>query len=273
MVAEGSSLATVARVLSRSPGTIARWVGRAGKFAPKFQERMVKRVKAKELQVDELRGYLEDRDQPTWVRSAIEVSSRLWTSVQIGRRIWRTTRLFFVMLRDQLDLTASRPLITTDAFKYNENCIFKTMSRRCLHAQIEKQVRGNRVVRIDRRLVLGSKGDLEEFFVESEDSKTINTSYIERLNLFKRNSCASLRRRTSCAAKAADALLSRIVLSRLYYNFIRPHGALRFDHTVTLLALLVDQKGLWEPLRLPGDGRTDILIESLTHGRRLSLLP
>lgn len=264
MVAEGSSLATVARVLERSAGTISRWMRRAGEFARAYQERTVTRVPATEVQVDELRGYLEDRETTAWVRSAIEVSSRLWTSVQISRRTWRSTRLFFVGLRDRLDLEHCRPLITTDSFKYNEECIRKTMEARCLHAQVEKQVRGNRVVRVDRKLVLGSKDDLDTFFSNSEDSKKINTSYIERLNLFKRNSCAALRRKTSCAAKVADALLGRVEISRLYYNFVRPHSSLRFGkkcRTPAQQAGLADRPLRWREVfmtPLPPESRPGV---------------
>jgi hypothetical protein len=101
----------------------------------------------------------------------------------------------------------------------------------CLHAQVEKTIHGNRVIRIVRKFVIGARDDFDAFFAESCDSKKVNTSYIERLNLFKRNSCAALRRKTSCAAKAVDALLQRIEISRLYYNFIRPHSSLCFGKT------------------------------------------
>jgi IS1 family transposase len=90
------------------------------------------------------------------------------------------------------------------------------MRHLCLHAQVEKTVHGNRVMRVTRNYVIGALEAFDEFFAESCDSKKVNTSYIERLNLFRRNSCAALRRKTSCAAKVADALLGRIEISRLY---------------------------------------------------------
>ena len=62
----------------------------------------------------------------------------------------------------------------------------------------------------------------------SEDSATLNTSFIERLNLTIRQASAYLRRRSPCHARGADQLRSHVELVRCHYNFVRPHRALRF---------------------------------------------
>ena len=63
---------------------------------------------------------------------------------------------------------------------------------------------------------------------ESEDSETLNTSFVERLNLTIRQGSAYLRRRSPCHARGADQLRSHVELVRCHYNFVRPHRALRF---------------------------------------------
>ncbi len=52
--------------------------------------------------------------------------------------------------------------------------------------------------------------------------------FIERLNLTIRQGSAYLSRRTLSHARATDTLESHLELLRCYYNFVRPHGALKF---------------------------------------------
>jgi hypothetical protein len=66
----------------------------------------------------------------------------------------------------------------------------------------------------------------------SEDSVKLNTSFAERLNLTIRQGSASLGRRTICQARWKQRLEDHIELFRCYYNFIRPHRALKFGRAV-----------------------------------------
>ena len=68
----------------------------------------------------------------------------------------------------------------------------------------------------------------DEALTHSEDSSTVNTSFIERLNLTIRQSSAYLSRRTLSHARATHTLDAHLELLRCYYNFVRPHRALRF---------------------------------------------
>ena len=56
----------------------------------------------------------------------------------------------------------------------------------------------------------------------------MNTSFIERLNLTIRQGSAYLRRRSPCHARAKETLEDHLELLRCYYNFVRPHRALKF---------------------------------------------
>ena len=75
---------------------------------------------------------------------------------------------------------------------------------------------------------IGTAARLKAAIVESEDSETLNTSFIERLNLTIRQASAYLRRRSPCHARGADQLRNHVELVRCHYNFVRPPGALRF---------------------------------------------
>jgi hypothetical protein len=57
--------------------------------------------------------------------------------------------------------------------------------------------------------------------------KTINTAFIERLNLLVRQRVPALARRTLAAAKHEIGLEQELNLRSGYYNFVLAHGSLR----------------------------------------------
>ena len=86
-------------------------------------------------------------------------------------------------------------------------------------------------MRVDRCLAIGTQKRLDEALLKSEDSGTLNTSFIERLPLTIRQGSAYLSRRTPCHARCADRLRQHVELLRCYYNFVRPHRGLKFGTT------------------------------------------
>jgi hypothetical protein len=80
----------------------------------------------------------------------------------------------------------------------------------------------------DRRAQIGAAWRLEETLRDSEDSSKLNTSFVERLNLTIRQGSAYLFRRTIYHARWKERLEEHLKLLRCYYNFVRPHRALRF---------------------------------------------
>ena len=69
-------------------------------------------------------------------------------------------------------------------------------------------------------------------FMHQGNSSTLNTSFIERLNLTIRQSSAYLSRRTLSHARSTERLDEHLELLRYYYNFVRPHGALKFGREI-----------------------------------------
>ena len=101
------------------------------------------------------------------------------------------------------------------------------------------------VTKSGRRRRYRSASRLNAALLASEDSETLNTSFVERLNLTIRQGSAYLRRRSPCHARGADQLRGHVELLRCYYNFIRPHRALRFGRetrTPAMQAGLVSQR-------------------------------
>ena len=179
------------------------------------------------LQADELYTFVGSKSRAIWLFAIIEVSSRLWAASRLGRRSYRNTMAVFndVLLRGRL---VGSPLIATDGFEYYFTVIVRLMGPACVYGQVLKTRKNNRVIRVQRRVKIGTTSRLRDALLESEDSETLNTSFIERLNLTIRQGSAYLRRRSPCHARGADQLRGHVELLRCHYNFVRPHRALKF---------------------------------------------
>ena len=224
---EGVSLSAIARIERLAWNTVARWLERAALVCRRFSDGRTTGVVATELQADEIRSFTGGKTRPTWVFAAIEVWSRLWTSTVVGRRSYRNTLALIRDVASRMTFAAG-PVIVTDGFAFYGTAIRRVFGPAALYAQVIKTRRHDRVVRVDRRAVIGAAWRFDEALTHSEDSSTVNTSFIERLNLTIRQSSAYLSRRTLSHARATDTLDAHLELLRCYYNFVRPHRALRF---------------------------------------------
>ena len=247
---EGVSISATARVTGRSRNTIARWLERASTAAKLFNQRMLRDFDILELQADELCTFIGSKSRPTWLFATIEVWSRLWAGSVLGRRSSRnaTAVLDDVILRGRL---VGSPLIATDGFEHYFGVIVSLFGSACVYGQVLKTRRNDRVVRVERRVKIGSASRLKAALWESEDSETLNTSFVERLNLTIRQGSAYLRRRSPCHARGADELRGHVELLRCYYNFIRPHSALKFGRetrTPAMQAGLVSTRLHWSDI-------------------------
>ena len=107
----------------------------------------------------------------------------------------------------------SYPLITTDGFKFYERVIGRVFGPACVYGQVIKTRRNDRVVRVERRAVIGA-GRLKQALRNSEDSVKLNTSFVERLNLTIRQGSSYLGRRTLCQARGKQYLDDHLELLR-----------------------------------------------------------
>ena len=165
-----------------------------------------------------------------WVLTTLEVWSRLWVSARVGRRSLQQIKNA-ILNAMQRGLIKHRFLFTTDGFEMYEWAAKRLLRGVCIYGQVIKKRRENRVVRVDRRLLLGTQAELEETLFHSEDSSTLNTSFVERHNLTIRQGCSCLGRRKPFHARRTEFLEGQVVLLMAYYNFLRPHWALKFGTT------------------------------------------
>ena len=244
---EGVSLSATARVTGHSRNTIARWLERASTAARRFNDRRLRDFDLIELQADELCTSIGKKSQTCWLFATIEVSSRLWAGSVLGRRSDRNARAVIsdVIRRGRV---VGCPLIATDGFEYYVGAVGVLFGSTCVYGQVLKTRRNNRVVRVERRVKIGTATRLKAALWESEDSETLNTSFVERLNLTIRQGSAYLRRRSPCHARCEERLRGHVELLRCHYNFVRPHRALKFGRetrTPAMQAGVVSTRLTW----------------------------
>ena len=158
----------------------------------------------------------------------------------VGRRSYRNTWALMRDISTRMEF-ATCPLIVTGGFDFYEKVIRRVFGPAVLLGQVLKTRRHDRIVQVDRRERMGASWRFEAGLTHSEDSSTLNTSFIERMNLTIRQGSAYLSRRTLSHARSEDKLEEHLELLRCHYNFVRPHGALKF-HQLVIHALYVGEQ-------------------------------
>jgi hypothetical protein len=95
-----------------------------------------------------------------------------------------------------------------------------------LYGQLTKHYRRRRLVRVERRALLGSLDPLTAALRACGESGTIQTAFVERLNLTVRQAVTALTRRTWSIAQSPAELVLHLEWWRAYYHVIRPHASL-----------------------------------------------
>ena len=229
-------MSAISRVEGLAWNTVARWLERAAAVCRRFSQGRVTGFVVEELQADEIRSFTGGKTRPTWIFAAIEVWSRLWPSTVVGRRSYRNTWALVRDISTRMEF-ATYPLIVTDGFDFYEKVIRRVFGPAVLYGQVLKTRRHDRIVQVDRRERMGASWRFEAGLNNSEDSSTLNTSFIERMNLTIRQGSAYLSRRTLSHARSEDKLEEHLELLRCHYNFVRPHGALKFGREVRTPAM------------------------------------
>ena len=113
----------------------------------------------------------------------------MWAGSVLGRRSDHNARAVIndVVRRGRMVGCA---LIATDGFEYYLGAVGDLVGSACVYGQVLKTRRNSRVVRVERRVKIGTADRLHAALWESEDSDTLNTSFVERLTLTIRQASA-----------------------------------------------------------------------------------
>ena len=88
-----------------------------------------------------------------------------------------------------------------------------------------KSYRRRRIVGVQHRVIFGAAQAVASILAKR--GWTINTSFVERLNLDFRQHVAAIGRRVTTLCKHEAGLRQQLTLFQVYHNFVLPHASLR----------------------------------------------
>src|SRR5207302_6223733 len=94
-----------------------------------------------------------------------------------------------------------------------------------LYAQVVKSYRRRRIVGVKHRVVFGTQLAIEQ--VLATCGWTINTAFVERLNLDIRQRVAAVGRRVNTLCQGEAGVRDQLALFQVSHNFVLPHASLR----------------------------------------------
>jgi len=183
---------------------------------------------------------------PSWIWTAMDPRSTLLVVVEVGSRTLAMAQRVVHQVRRVL-APGCVPLFLTDGLKDYGTALLTHFgfwlhpARRqdrgprlkprwmplpaLLYAQVVKSCRRRRVVGVTHRVVFGTRLAIEPILARC--GWTINTAFVERLNLDLRQRVAAIGRRVNTLCQGEAGMRDQLALFQVYHNFVVPHASLR----------------------------------------------
>ena len=84
---EGLNKSAIARVKQIAWNTVARWLEKAAHSCRRFNHRRIATLAVAELQADEIRTIVGNKEHPVWIFTTIDVWSRLWPATIVETKL------------------------------------------------------------------------------------------------------------------------------------------------------------------------------------------
>ena len=229
-----------ARVFEVAPNTVLQWLVEAAEQLHAFSASFLCDLHREQLQLDELYAVLRKRKageisdeatikrlerSPSWVWTAMDPKSKLLVVVDVGSRTLAMAQRVVHQVTAML-APGCVPLFLTDGLKEYGTALLShfgtwTQPERrqakgprpkprwmplpsLLYAQVVKSYRRRRIVGVKHRVVFGTQRAIEQ--VLSACGWTINTAFVERLNLDLRQRVAAVGRRVTTLCQGGGGL-------------------------------------------------------------------
>jgi len=251
MMVEGVSIRAISRMTGASKNTIVKLLADAGEAFSDYQDRTLRGLTCKRVQVDEIWAfvYAKAKNVETakaapegagdcWTWMAIDADTKLIPSFYVGARDADAAQTFIADLAGRL---ANRVQLTSDGHKPYLEAVEQSFGADIDYAMLIKHY-GAPVGALGRY----SPGDctgIELRRVEGRpDPAHVSTSYAERANLTLRMGSRRFTRLTNAFSKKVENHAHSVAIHTMHYNFVRIHQTLRC--TPAMAAGVTGQ--LWE---------------------------
>jgi IS1 family transposase len=236
LLVEGNSMRSTSRIADVSINTVTKLLIDAGKVCSDYQDRALRSLPCKRLQLDEIWAFCyakqrkvlfakaapeEAGDIWTWV--AIDADTKLVPSWRIGDRSGATAIEFVCDLSKRL---TNRVQVTSDGHRAYLEAVEAGFGADVDYAQLIK-LYGEVPHPAGRYSPAQINGTMTFCCTGNPDPKHISTSYVERQNLTMRMSMRRFTRLTNGHSKKAENHAHMVSLHFMHYNFCRIHKSLR----------------------------------------------
>jgi IS1 family transposase len=236
-LAEGCSMRSTARLTGVAKKTVERMLVAAGRTCAAYQDKVMRNLYCKLLQVDEIWSftYAKQKNVPehlkgrkdvgdTWTWIAMDSQSKLVPCWHVGKRDATDAYKFINDLAPRL---SSRVQLTSDGLKAYVEAIEGAFGAEIDYAQLVK-LYGNEnqssEVRYSPAVCTGSR---RTRITGNPNRKLISTSHIERQNLTLRMNNRRFTRLTNGFSKKLENHKHAAAIHFMHYNFCRIHTTLR----------------------------------------------
>jgi len=237
-IVEDNSVRSTSRLCGVEKKTVLNYLALAGENCERFLSDRIRNVKASDVQLDEIWGYVakkeghklppeanDDTIGDAYTFIALERSSKLVLAWHLGKRDSDNTDAFVNKVR-RATKDGERFELCTDGFGPYPSAIATALHDRADYSKVVKQYSKHEEGR--ERYSPGEFVSVEKTAMMGEpDLKRATTSHIERQNGSLRQWCKRLTRLTYAFSKKWDNLKAALALHFAYYNFCRVHSSLR----------------------------------------------
>jgi IS1 family transposase len=280
-LAEGLGIRATARVFEGDANTVLSWRVEAAEHLRAFSAYFLCDLHLEQLQLDELyavvralkAGEISDDEaikrlerSPSWVWTAMDPKSKLLVVVDVGSRTLAMAQRVVHQVTQGLAPTCI-PWFLTDGLKDYGTALLAHFGhwmqpeRRqdkgpmpkprwmplpaLLYAQVVQSYRRRRIVGVKHRVVFGTQLAIEQ--VLATCGWTINTAFVERLNLDIRQCVAAIGRRVNTLCQGEAGVRDQLALFQTYHNFVLPHASVRQPLPVPEVTNGHGSAKLWQP--------------------------
>lgn len=237
MMVEGMSIRAISRMTGASKNTIVKLLADAGEACLAYQDKALRGLPCKRLQVDEIWSFVGAKEKNAsveqkaagmgdiWTWTAICADTKLIPSWYVGERDSEAAMTFMDDLAPRL---ANRVQITSDGHKPYVNAIEGAFGGDVDYAVLQK-IYGSAAEGQKRYSPAECIGVVRNRVEGNPDPKHVSTSYAERQNLSMRMGMRRFTRLTNAFSKKVANHVHAISIYFMHYNFVRIHQSLRMS--------------------------------------------
>jgi len=236
-LAEGCSMRSTARLTGVAKKTVERMLVSAGRACATYQDKAMRNLPCKLLQVDEVWSftYAKEKNVPahlqgrkdvgdTWTWIAIDAKSKLVPCWHVGKRDAFDANVF---IKDLATRLASRVQLTSDGLRAYVEAVEGAFGSEIDYAQLIK-LYGNEnsgcEVRYSPPACIGAR---KTRVSGKPVTRHVSTSFVERQNLTLRMGNRRFTRLTNGFSKKLENHKHAAAIHFMHYNFCRIHTTLR----------------------------------------------